>query len=161
VVWNDLAFETVSKGAGAGGGGFSVASARPPFQRGLGLPGTARTMPDVSAVASAFPGWPVALNGHWVTDAGTSAATPLVATAMAILSSDQRARHRPGVGPGNGLFYDLARHDPATRFDVVTGNNGYLRTVAPRRARRGYDLASGLGVPQFAALGAALPNPGS
>ncbi len=156
VVWNDLAFETVSNGAGAGGGGFSVASARPPFQRGLGVPGTARTTPDVSAVASEFPGWPVALNGHWVTDAGTSGSSPLVATAMAILSADQRARHRPAIGPANGLFYSLARHVPATRFDVVKGNNRYLRKVAPRRARRGYDLASGLGVPQFARLGAAL-----
>jgi len=27
------------------------------------------------------------------------------------------------------------------------------------RARRGYDLASGLGVPQFAALAAKLPEP--
>ena len=98
MVWNDLKFESVADGAGAGGGGFSVASARPPFQQRLGLPGRMRTTPDVSAVASQFPGWPVVLAGHWVTDAGTSAAAPLVASAMAILSADQqRRRRRPWV----------------------------------------------------------------
>ena len=107
VVWNDLRFESVSNGAGAGGGGFSAASVRPPFQQGLGLPGMMRTTPDVSAVASQFPGWPVVLAGHWETDAGTSAAAPLVASAMAILSAEQRRRHRPPIGAANGLFYAL------------------------------------------------------
>jgi len=160
VVWNDLAFESVADGAGAGGGGFSVASARPPFQQGLGLPGETRTTPDVSAVASQFPGWPVVLAGHWVTDGGTSASAPLVASAMAILSADQQRLHRPPLGPANGLLYYLARCSPSTIWDVVSGNNGYLRTVPARTAKPGYDLASGLGVPQFAALAARLPPPG-
>ena len=159
VVWNDLRFESVADGAGAGGGGFSAVSARPPFQQGLGLPGRMRTTPDVSAVASQFPGWPVVLAGNWVTDAGTSAAAPLVASAMAILSADQRRLHRPPVGPANGLFYYLARCAPGTIWDLVSGNNGYLRKVPAHNAKRGYDLASGLGVPRFAALTARLPAP--
>jgi subtilase family serine protease len=159
VVWNDTKFESVTAGATAGGGGFSVVSPRPPFQRGLGVPGRTRTTPDVAAVASQFPGWPVVLNGHWETDAGTSAATPLVATAMAIISAAQRSRHRPPVGPADGLFYALARREPSTRFDIVKGNNRYLRRVKGHRAKRGYDLASGLGVPQFARLASALPPP--
>jgi subtilase family serine protease len=159
VVWNDLKWVSVFKGGEAGGGGFSVASPRPPFQRGLGLPGDARTTPDVSAVASQFPGWPVVLAGNWVTDAGTSGSAPLVASAMAILSADQQRQHRPPVGPANGLLYYLAKHVPHTLWDVVSGANGYLPKVPARHAKRGYDLASGLGVPQFARLAAALPPP--
>jgi Pro-kumamolisin, activation domain len=159
VVWNDLRWLSANNGGGAGGGGFSVASARPPFQHGLGLPGSARTTPDVSADATLFPGWPVVLGGNWVPDGGTSASAPLVASAMAIVSSDQVRSHRPPVGPADGLFYTLVRAGPGTMFDVVSGANGYLRKVPARRAKRGYDLASGLGVPQFARLAARLPRP--
>ena len=78
VVWNDLQWIPASQGGGAGGGGFSSQSPRPPFQLGLGLAGDRRAVPDVSAVASSFPGWPVMLGGHWVLDGGTSAAAPRV-----------------------------------------------------------------------------------
>lgn len=159
VVWNDLKYESADEGGAAAGGGFSVASTRPPFQRGLGLPGDRRTTPDVSAAASAFPGYPVVLDGHWVTDAGTSASAPLVAAVMAVISANQQRRHLPPVGPADGLFYYLAKTKPRTFWDVIIGNNAYLPKVAPRFAKRGYDLASGLGVPQFAALAGALPPP--
>jgi kumamolisin len=112
VAWNDLRFESADAGAGASGGGFSITSKRPMFQDGLGLPGDARAIPDVSAVASNFPGWPVVLGGHWVTDGGTSASTPLIATAMAILSADQHRLGRPLLGPANGLLYSLAPDQP-------------------------------------------------
>ena len=159
VVWNDLQWLSETAGGEAGGGGFSLVSPRPPFQQGLGLPGDRRTTPDVSAVASAFPGWPVVLAPHWITDAGTSGSAPLVAAAMAILSADQRRTHRPPVGPANGLFYYLDRAAPASFWDVVSGNSRYLRSVPGHSAKPGYDLASGLGVPQFATLAAELPPP--
>lgn len=159
VVWNDLKWVSVADGGGVGGGGYSVVSARPPFQRGLVLPGNARAIPDVSAVASQFPGWPVVLAGHWSTDDGTSGSTPLVASAMAILSADQQGQHAPPVGPANGLFYYLERTAPAAFWDVVSGNNRYLAKIPGFQAKAGYDLASGLGVPQFAALAAMLPAP--
>ena len=99
VVWNDLRWESPTNGGGAGGGGYSVASARPAFQHGLGLHGNRRATPDVSAAASNFPGWPVVLGGHWETDGGTSASAPLIASAFAVLSADQRRAHRPRSGP--------------------------------------------------------------
>jgi hypothetical protein len=111
----------------------------------------------VSAAASNLPGWPVELGGNWTVDGGTSASTPLVATAMAIISAQQQRRHRPPIGPASGLFYYLAKRAPKTMWDVVSGANGYLRKVPARHAKRGYDLASGLGVPQFALVAAALP----
>jgi hypothetical protein len=41
----------------------------------------------------------------------------------------------------------------------VNGDNRWSAAAPGHRARRGYDLASGLGVPQFAQLAAALPSP--
>jgi subtilase family serine protease len=159
VAWNDLEWLSVSNGGGASGGGYSMASPRPPFQSGLGLTGDRRAVPDVSAVASNFPGWPVVLDGHWVIDGGTSGSTPLVASAMAILSADQRRLGRAPIGPANGLFYDLARRDTNSFWDVVQGDNRYLARVRSFQAKRGYDLVTGLGVPQFAALASLLPAP--
>jgi subtilase family serine protease len=161
VVWNDLQWTPASQGGGAGGGGFSLKSARPPFQQGLGLAGNRRAVPDVSAAASSFPGWPVVLGGHWVVDGGTSAAAPLVATAMAVVSADLQRQHLPPVGPADGLFYYLAKCQPSALWDVVQGNNGFLRKVPARYAKPGYDLASGLGVPQFAQVAQLIPPPGS
>ena len=161
VVWNDLQWMPASDGGGAGGGGFSLKSSRPPFQRGLGLSGNRRAVPDVSAAASSFPGWPVVLGGHWTVDAGTSAAAPLVAAAMAVVSVDLQRQHLPPVGPADGLFYYLARCRPSAFFDVVSGNNGFFRKVPARYADPGYDLASGLGVPQFAQVAQLIPSPGA
>jgi kumamolisin len=161
VVWNDLQWTPASEGGGAGGGGFSLKSARPPFQQGLGLPGNRRAVPDVSAAASSFPGWPVVLGGHWVVDGGTSAAAPLVAAAMAVVSADLQRQHLPPVGAADGLFYYLAKCQPSALWDVVQGNNGFFRKVPARYAKPGYDLASGLGVPQFAQIAQLIPPPGS
>ena len=82
---------------------------------------------------------------------------------MAVLSSDLERRHLPPVGPADGLFYYLAAHQPSALWDVVHGNNGFFRKVPARFAKRGYDLASGLGVPQFAANrpGAAVTRAGA
>jgi hypothetical protein len=99
------------------------------------------------------------LGGHWELDGGTSAAAPLVASAMAVLSSDLERRHLPPVGPADGLFYYLAAHQPSALWDVVHGNNGFFPKVPARFAKRGYDLASGLGVPQFAQIARLLPSP--
>jgi hypothetical protein len=114
-------------------------------------------VPDVAAAASSFPGWPVALGGTWLIDGGTSAAAPLIASAMAVLSADLRRRHLPAVGPANGLFYYLAGRRPSVFWDVIRGNNGFFAKVPAHVARRGYDLASGLGVPQFAEIGRVIP----
>ena len=111
-------------------------------------------------MASEFPGYPVVLSGMWVNDGGTSASAPLVASAMAVISANLQRRGRPPIGPANGLFYWLAKKSPRAFWDIVSGNNGYLPKVPARRAKRGYDLASGLGVPKFRAVAAGVPRPG-
>ena len=63
------------------------------------------------------------------------------------------------IGPPNGLFYELAGDRPSSFWDIVHGNNRYLSRVPWFRAKRGYDLASGLGVPKFSVLASRLPRP--
>ena len=159
VVWNDLPWVTTDNGGGAGGGGLSQFSQRPPFQGGLTVPGSRRAAPDVAAHASLLPAWPVNIGSNWLTDGGTSASAPLVASAFAIVSARERAAGRPPLGPVNGLLYSLPASDPAGLFDIVSGNNAYSRRVPPQTAGPGYDLASGLGVPRFDRIAAALPPP--
>lgn len=159
VVWNDKHFKSAGNFSGATGGGLSRFASRPYFQRGLGLPGKRRAIPDVSAAASAFPGWPVTLGGHWEVDAGTSAAAPLVASAMALISANLRRHHRPPLGPSDGLLYFLRRHQPEALFDIIHGNNALVRGIPGHSAKPGYDLASGLGVPQFARIAREIPSP--
>jgi kumamolisin len=159
VVWNDRHLKSADNISGATGGGLSRFSSRPPFQRGLGLPGNHRAIPDVSAAASAFPGWPVSLGGNWEADAGTSASAPLVASAMAVISANLRLHRHPPLGPTDGLFYYLRRHRGNALFDIVKGNNALVRGVPGHSAKPGYDLASGLGVPQFAAVADEIPSP--
>ena len=159
VAWNDLPWRSRKNGAGAGGGGVSLFEPRPPYQSGLGLGGRGRAIPDVSAQASNFPGWPIVDGGSWLVDGGTSAAAPLVAGAMAVISADLRRHRLPPIGPANGLLYYLSSQRPSTLWDVIHGNNHFLPTVPGFRAKRGYDLATGVGVLQFPAAARALPPP--
>jgi tripeptidyl-peptidase-1 len=89
----------------------------------------------------------------------TSAASPLVASALAVLSARERAAGRPPLGPVNWLLYSLPQANPGALFDIVSGNNGFDPKVPGIDAVPGYDMASGLGVPRFDQLSAALPPP--
>jgi kumamolisin len=165
VVWNDTPWTPAEAGGGVGGGGYSAVSKRPPFQVQApytpAIPATGRrAVPDLSAHASMYPGWPVVLAGHWELDGGTSAAAPLMAGAFASISAQQRSALMPPLGPVNGLLYQLELTEPGTIYDVVQGNNAYDPKVPGYSAAPGYDLASGLGVPNFQALARALPLPG-
>jgi hypothetical protein len=93
-----------------------------------------------------------------VWNGGTSGSTPFVAAATALVDGSQAAAGHPRIGLANGWFYQAASH-PGTFFDITTGNND-LGGVGCCQATVGYDLASGLGVPDWALLPAALPPPG-
>ena len=75
-----------------------LAAARLPAR--AAAPRNAPWVPDVSAHASMFPGWPVVIDENWVEDAGTSSSAPLVAGAVAAVSARERAAGRPPLGPG-------------------------------------------------------------
>ena len=145
----------------AGGGGRSIIFPRPRYQNGVrDVVGDDRGVPDISMSAAcdgaadmyqSFPGQPAG----WYPTCGTSEATPEFAGIVAL--ADQVAGHPLGLV--NPYLYQLsARHAPGI-VDVVTGDStvsfrqgGRRHTVSGYRARRGYDLASGVGTvnaPEF------------
>jgi kumamolisin len=152
-VWNDSAFGV----KGAGGGGLTRLQPRPAYQDGANLQRT-RAVPDVSALADIVPGWPDVIDSKLQTVGGTSGSTPFVAAATALVAASERKAGRPPIGLANGWFYKAASQRLAF-FDVTQGNND-LAGVGCCQANVGYDLASGLGVPNWAVLPATLPSPG-
>lgn len=60
----------------------------------------------------------------------------------------------------NGLLHRLRAAQPATFFDIVSGQNGFTPSVPGFGAVSGYDRASGLGVPRFDRLAGAHPAAG-
>jgi subtilase family serine protease len=152
-VWNDSAYGQ----SAAGGGALSRREPRPAYQDGF-TPQNHRAVPDVSALADIVPGWPVVIDAALQSVGGTSGSTPLIAAATALVDGSQRTAGRPRVGLANGWFYQAASQ-PGAFFDITTGSND-LDRVGCCQAGAGYDLASGLGVPNWAALPGTLPKPG-
>ncbi len=161
-VWNDTYNVSTNRFASgnsgpnplSGGGGKSIIFARPSYQNGVsGIVGRRRGVPDISMSAACNGGVDTyqsfgGMAAGWYPTCGTSEATPLFAGVVAL--ADQVARH--GLGVINPALYKLsARHAPGI-VDVTRGNNtvsftqgGKLHTVHGFSARRGYDLASGVG----------------
>jgi hypothetical protein len=153
--WNNclgLAFASCADAAigGAGGGGESSVWSKPTWQSGTGVgSGNQREVPDVSASADPEHGDAIAWAGGWEPMGGTSAAAPLWAAVTALV--EQGCASAPGfVAPA------LYAHTNALT-DIVSGNNDYTGTHGGTYAAQpGYDMATGLGVPNGANIGAAL-----
>jgi subtilase family serine protease len=153
-VWNDAAYGAKA----AGGGAVGRRTPRPAFQNGAN-DAQFRAIPDVSALADIVPGWPVVMNSTLQTVGGTSGSTPLTAASAALVAGSERHAGRPRLGLANGWFYTAASSNSSTFYDIKEGNND-LAAVGCCTASVGYDPASGLGVPDWAALPATLPAPG-
>jgi subtilase family serine protease len=183
-VWNDTFNSAVTEFTfnlpppfpWAGGGGVSTIFGRPSYQNGVRrVVGHHRGVPDLSltgslsdgiAIFASFSGTPV-----WAPTGGTSGATPMLAGLVAI--ADQLAK-RP-LGLLNPALYTLERRHAPGIVDITRGNNSvafYLHSpkkvtpVPGYRARRGYDLASGVGtinaarfVPELVRTADALLSP--
>jgi kumamolisin len=154
VVWNDSKYGAQA----AGGGALTRKQPRPAYQDGFN-PENHRAVPDVSALADIVPGWPDVINAKLQTVGGTSGATPLVAAATGLVDAAQQKAGRPAIGLANGWFYKAAKSQPSAFFDITKGSND-LAGVGCCQATAGYDLASGLGVPNWAVLPGLLPPPG-
>lgn len=112
----------------------------------------------VSALAAILPGWPDVIDGTLQSVGGTSGSTPFIAAATALVDGSQRMAARPRIGLANAWFYHAASQ-PGAFYDITTGNND-LNGGGCCQATVGYDLATGLGVPNWAVLPARLPPPG-
>lgn len=147
-----------------GGGGISQQFGLPTFQNGLqpsGVNTPARFVPDVAANADPATGYAVYCT---VSEAGcdsahpdlvaggTSAAAPLWAAGMALINQALTQQGKSAVGNANAAIYASAQASPAAFHDVQQGDNLFYH------AGPGYDLATGLGSPDFAALEQAIAN---
>jgi subtilase family serine protease len=169
-VWNDTYNPLVTEGIfrappplpWASNGGVSVIFKRPAYQNTVRrIVGDRRGVPDVSMSAALSGGvicyatYPGAPPDGWIPiTGGTSEATPEFAGIVAIADQYARTRlHTGRLGLINPALYALERRHAPGIVDVTRGNNtvafpsapGRITTVRGYRARRGYDLATGVG----------------
>jgi subtilase family serine protease len=157
-VWNDLPYAGGGPVPGpAGSGGSSVIFDRPTWQAGV-TPIGPRAVPDVALLGAIRPGWPIVYGGDVFTVGGTSGGAPFLAANLAAMSAHQRARKYPSIGFANTWLYSAAQSAKSPFFDVIAGSNA-VQMVGCCSATRGYDMASGLGVPAMDRLYATLPRP--
>ena len=133
------------------GGGSSTYFSRPAWQTGAGVPaGTMRLLPDVAAPADPNTGALVVLGGTSQEFGGTSWSAPTWAGFCALLN---QARANIGLQPLRLLGPQIYPLIGTGNFrDITTGNNGYA-------AGPGFDLCTGIGVPNLAALAPTLAPP--
>jgi len=166
-VWNDTVYGIL----GAGGGGISQIYQEPDYQQ-LTLPpavqaqlGGKRGLPDVSynaafstpiLIFASFPGAPAGPGWYFVS--GTSEATPQWAAIVADLN---QYLGRP-LGFLNPKLYALGQSGRLEVRDITIGNNGLVgvpgATARGYSATPGWDLASGWGTPNLAALASRLAS---
>jgi hypothetical protein len=117
---------------------------------------TCRQSPDVAADSSSTSAYPVYIGGGWGLVYGTSGATPTWASMLAIASTQATCKANGPLGFINPALYAAAKSSYATDYtDITTGNNKANNNVG-YNAGTGYDLPTGLGEPQAAALSTSL-----
>ncbi len=127
------------------GGGVSSYFARPAWQNGTGVPtGTMRLVPDVSLTGDPDTGCYVVLNGQVVIYGGTSWSAPMWAGLCAQINQARAAAGLQPLGLANPSFY--SRLLTNNFRDITVGNNGAYTCQV------GYDLVTGIGVPDFSVL---------
>lgn len=154
-----------SQGAG-GGGGVSAFFPQPTYQQGLNPPGVTTAMrfvPDISADADPNTGYAIyctvlrAQCTGTIVVGGTSAAAPLWAAGSALISQYLVQQPQPAtLGNLNPGLYSTAKSQATVFHDVTSGDNLHYN------AGPGYDLATGIGTPDFASLATVLsgnPSP--
>jgi kumamolisin len=128
-----------------GGGGKSRFFARPLFQKGSSVPpGTKRLVPDVSLTADPDDGAFLVLAGKVVQIGGTSWSAPVWAGFCALINEARIKAGKAAMPFLNPLLYPLI--GKAAFRDITNGSNGQFD------AQPGYDLVTGLGVPNVKEL---------
>jgi kumamolisin len=108
-----------------------------------------RLVPDVSLAADPSDGANLVLNGKSMMIGGTSWAAPVWAGFCALINEARGNAGKPFLPFLNPLIYPLI--GTAAFRDITTGSNGAYS------AGVGYDMVTGIGVPNVAALISALP----
>ncbi|HEY2156626.1 MAG TPA: S53 family peptidase [Isosphaeraceae bacterium] len=145
---------TTETGWNSGGGGVSRYELQPAYQKGVVTQSTTyRAIPDVSmnsgtgvAVYDSFD------SSGWISVGGTSLATPCWGALIAIVDQGLAALGQGTLGGQAAMtgLYALEQKAASISFhDITSGSNGLA-------AGPGYDLVTGLGTPQAAAIVAGL-----
>lgn len=130
----------------ASGGGVSTIFKTPKWQKGLGY--DHRAEPDISTDGDPNTGALVIIQGSGYQIAGTSLSAPIMAGLTALLNASRYSQGKQAIGLLNPALY-AAAGTPAIR-DITEGDNGAFE------AGVGYDLVTGLGVPNITELDKAL-----
>jgi len=131
------------------GGGRSIFFSAPPWQKANGNPlGSMRLVPDVSSAADPNKGAFLVFHGQVQQIGGTSWSAPMWAGFCALINEARSKAQKPPLPFLNPLIYPLI--GSAAFRDVVGGSNGVFKAVA------GYDLVTGIGVPNVRELIKAL-----
>jgi kumamolisin len=134
--------------AGSGGGKSSFFP-RPAWQVGPGVDGGGqRLVPDVSLTADPSEGALLVLNGKPMQIGGTSWSAPVWAAFCALINEARQKNGKPSLAFLNPLIYPLLGSNCFR--DIVVGSNGHWHAEA------GYDLVTGIGVPDMKQLVAKL-----
>ncbi|HXA14382.1 MAG TPA: protease pro-enzyme activation domain-containing protein [Opitutaceae bacterium] len=139
--------ETVwNSNGGSSGGGVSGAFLRPDWQIGAGVPaGTTRCVPDIASSADPNNGGFFVFRGRQNGEVGgTSLATPIWAGFCALINQARANAGLPSLGLLGPKIYPLIGTNNFR--DITSGSNGAFS------AGPGYDLVTGLGTPNVAAL---------
>jgi kumamolisin len=140
---------TSETGWSGSGGGISSAFNRPGWQTGASVPaGSQRLVPDLAVVADPYTGVYIYLNGQRVQVGGTSLSTPMWSGFGAMINQLRAATGLQPLGQFGAYVYPLI--GTASFTDITSGSNGAYS------AGPGYDMVTGIGVPNLAALTAAL-----
>jgi kumamolisin len=136
-------------GWSSGGGGESIFFNRPAWQTGPGIPaGHKRLVPDVSLTADPNKGAFLVLHGKVIQIGGTSWSAPVWGGFCALMNEARINAKKPMLPFLNPLVYQLMG-TPCFR-DIKTGSNGVFA------AGPGYDMVTGIGVPNVKELILAL-----
>ncbi len=156
------------------------------YPRGEGVPSVVpygRGFPDVALAAATADvsrnngqslsgrGYLACVNGKWIDYAGgTSLATPIWATIIAMINQARRKSNQPRVGMINHALYKLNDKNHELFRNIVIGNNDIIMNVINQEGRvtkhrlSGYhsrekwDPVSGLGVPNVENIIKAFTN---
>ena len=164
-----------------GGGGASIFFPKPSWQLGRTLTlanggakcgnpgGQCRQIPDISLNASPNTGYIIfcsvnssacgGLTG-WLPIGGTSASAPLMAGITADMNEYSLSNGGPRLGYANPFLYAPSTISSGSYHDITKGGNSIIGGSL-YNARKGYDLATGLGSVDAVKLAAALAHNGA
>lgn len=95
-----------------------------------------RGFPDISALASGY----LIYEGFWFDTAGTSAASPVIASMLALVNDRLNSAGKPPLGWLNPLLY--SEKGVAALTDIVSGNSS-ITCTEDDQSPRGFDAVPG------------------